>query len=83
MPEGVPPKLDGNKRDGYDPTKRFMGEMMNCEGCKKREKSSKKRESNWTYIQFDEHEFYLCPKCFDKGEHIAILQRITHSRKNG
>lgn len=42
----------------------FMGEIMDCAMCHKKEKSNPKVESGWTAIVLDNITKYICPTCF-------------------
>lgn len=79
MPKGVPPKLKQDVGDMYDPSTRFQGEWMHCKGCGRKEKSSPKKESNWTYVQVDDSGFYICPFCFKNG----LLQPLIMAHAAG
>lgn len=53
----------GAKIDGLP----FMGEVMNCAICHKKQKSDPKVESDWTMVQLGSTKIYLCPVCFGNG----------------
>jgi hypothetical protein len=49
------------------PGQPFMGEIMDCVNCHKKEKSDPKIQSNWTAIKMDNITIYVCPTCFGNG----------------
>lgn len=52
---------------GYKlPKTPFMGEMMICKDCGKRQKSDPTIESGWTVLEVDGKFYYFCPTCFGK-----------------
>ena len=76
MPDPVTPKLNPSSLEQDRPKNHFQGEWMRCKGCGQAEKSSKKRHSRWTFIEFDHISFYICPTCFQQGKHKAILNDL-------
>lgn len=50
----------------------FMGEMMECTYCGKRQKSNPKVESNWTALEVGGRFTYICPECWYKYTGVKL-----------
>ena len=57
----------------------FMGEVMDCAYCHKKQKSNPKVESGWTAITVDSITKYICPSCFGNGVFSENAPEITRS----
>lgn len=52
----------------------FMGEMMTCVLCGKKETSDPEKKSNWRAVDFDGERFYACPQEFPRdGASVAAF----------
>jgi len=45
-------------------SKYFIGEMMTCKLCKRKQQSHIEVESGWTVIEADGVAYYFCPRCW-------------------
>lgn len=50
----------------------FMGELMICSLCGKREKSDPKKESQWTALSVEGQLFYICPECWHQNTGVKL-----------
>lgn len=58
------PKILNVRQVDADTQKYFMGELMICANCKRRQKSNPNIQSGWTVFERDGAAVYVCPECF-------------------
>lgn len=59
---------------------RFMGEMMECAICGKRQKSDLDVESGWTVIELDNVAYYVCPSHIGNPKWTASQHKEAYTK---
>lgn len=58
------PKVLKVRQVDADTQKYFMGEVMTCANCKRKQRSNPNIQSGWTVFEADGKAVYVCPTCF-------------------
>lgn len=83
MPDNLSPEEHDRLVAYVASNKRFQGEWMTCKKCGAKEKSSKHKLTNWSYIQVDNGGFYVCNGCYSQKTITELLRDHLKRSENG